>query len=328
MLRNRKLWVSLGLIAGTIIAFRLFLNHFNWVLFFSSLSDLRPGWLGVSVVLSLLTYLIRVGRWKVLLAPVKEIPLARLFWATIVGFSAIYLLGRVAELGRPLWLMRQEKVPLSASIATVVVERFLDAIMLVAVFAWAMMVIEVPEDSVVLLAELKRAAWLIAGTALVALMFLFVLRSHVNWVSRLIRHIRFPTISRLTETFAQGLGFLGKTTSLAAVMIHSVALWILMALQSWSMFLGMNLEFSFGAATLVMVAAAIGSIVQVPGIGGGFQIAWAFCLVELFGVGREQAVASALIAFVFSYGPTIVVGGLYVLAQGISMSDFKTASHA
>jgi glycosyltransferase 2 family protein len=328
MLRNRKLWVSLGLIAGTIIAFRLFLNHFNWVLFFSSLSHLRPGWLGVSVVLSLLTYLIRVGRWKVLLAPVKEIPLARLFWATIVGFSAIYLLGRVAELSRPLWLMRQEKVPLSASIATVVVERFLDAIMLVAVFAWAMMVIEVPEDSVVLLAELKRAAWLIAGTALVALMFLFVLRSHVNWVSRLIRHIRFPTISRLTETFAQGLGFLGKTTSLAAVMIHSVALWILMALQSWSMFLGMNLEFSFGAATLVMVAAAIGSIVQVPGIGGGFQIAWAFCLVELFGVGREQAVASALIAFVFSYGPTIVVGGLYVLAQGISMSDFKTASHA
>jgi glycosyltransferase 2 family protein len=328
MLRNRKLWVSLGLIAGTIIAFRLFLNHFNWVLFFSSLSHLRPGWLGVSVVLSLLTYLIRVGRWKVLLAPVKEIPLARLFWATIVGFSAIYLLGRVAELGRPLWLMRQEKVPLSASIATVVVERFLDAIMLVAVFAWAMMVIEVPEDSVVLLAELKRAAWLIAGTALVALMFLFVLRSHVNWVSRLIRHIRFPTISRLTETFAQGLGFLGKTTSLAAVMIHSVALWILMALQSWSMFLGTNLEFSFGAATLVMVAAAIGSIVQVPGIGGGFQIAWAFCLVELFGVGREQAVASALIAFVFSYGPTIVVGGLYVLAQGISMSDFKTASHA
>jgi glycosyltransferase 2 family protein len=328
MLRNRKLWVSLGLIAGTIIAFRLFLNHFNWVLFFSSLSDLRPGWLGVSVVLSLLTYLIRVGRWKVLLAPVKEIPLARLFWATIVGFSAIYLLGRVAELGRPLWLMRQEKVPLSASIATVVVERFLDAIMLVAVFAWAMMVIEVPEDSVVLLAELKRAAWLIAGTALVALMFLFVLRSHVNWVSRLIRHIRFPTISRLTETFAQGLGFLGKTTSLAAVMIHSVALWILMALQSWSMFLGTNLEFSFGAATLVMVAAAIGSIVQVPGIGGGFQIAWAFCLVELFGVGREQAVASALIAFLFSYGPTIVVGGLYVLAQGISMSDFKTASHA
>ena len=328
MLRNRKLWVSLGLIAGTIVAFRLFLNHFNWVLFFSSLSDLRPGWLGISVVLSLLTYLIRVGRWKVLLAPVKEIPLARLFWATIVGFSAIYLLGRVAELGRPLWLMRQEKVPLSASIATVVVERFLDAIMLVAVFAWAMMVIEVPEDSVVLLAELKRAAWLIAGTALVALMFLFVLRSHVDWVSRLIRHIRFPTISRLTETFAQGLGFLDKTPSLAAVMIHSVALWILMALQSWSMFFGMDLEFSFGAATLVMVAAAIGSIVQVPGIGGGFQIAWAFCLVELFGVGREQAVASALIAFVFSYGPTIVVGGLYVLAQGISMSDFKTASHA
>src|SRR4030095_14724586 len=249
MLRNRKLCVSLGLIAGTIIAFRLFLNHFNWVLFFSSLSHLRPGWLGVSVVLSLLTYLIRVGRWKVLLAPVKEIPLARLFWATIVGFSAIYLLGRVAELSRPLWLMRQEKVPLSASIATVVVERFLVALLFVAVFAWAMMVIEVPEDSVVLLAELKRAAWLIAGTALVALMFLFVLQSHVDWVSRLIRHIRFPTISRLTETFAQGLGFLDKTTSLAAVMIHSVALWILMALQSWSMFFGMDLEFSFGAAT-------------------------------------------------------------------------------
>jgi hypothetical protein len=78
------------------------------------------------------------------------------------------------------------------------------------------------------------------------------------------------------------------------------------------------------AATLVMVGAAIGSIAQIPGIGGGFQVGYALCLSAFLHVPAEQAFATALIATVFSYVPTIVSAGLYMLAQGISLRDVRT----
>ena len=85
----------------------------------------------------------------------------------------------------------------------------------------------------------------------------------------------------------------------------------------------MDLDFSYGAATLVMVVLAIGSIAQIPGIGGGFQVAWIFCMMTFFQIPLEQATATSLIAFVLSYAPTTVVAATYMLARGISMREFR-----
>ena len=125
-----------------------------------------------------------------------------------------------------------------------------------------------------MLARLKSAGWLIAGSAVIAIVMLFVLRANSEAVVRLVHYIRFPRVAGLVENFSRGLGFLTNARSLAVVMFHSAALWFAIALQFWFMLFGMNLDFAFGAATLVMVAAAIGSIAQIPGIGGGFQVAW------------------------------------------------------
>jgi len=310
---------------GAIVAYRVFRMDFDWSLFSSSLLHLNPAWLSVSIIFSLGTYFIRATRWRELLAPLKRVPLSQLFWATIVGFSAIYVLGRAAELARPLWLSRREHIPPSASIATIVIERVLDSLMLIAAFAWALAVIDVPEGSIAVLSSLKRAGWLIGGTAALAMLALFVLRRHVDWIARLIQHSRFPRIAKLMENFAQGLGALAKARSLADVMLQSAVLWIGMTLQSWFMFFGMDLDFSYSAATLVMVALAIGSIAQIPGIGGGFQVAWIFCMMTFFQIPFEQATATALIPFVVSYGPTIVVAAVYMLAQGISVREFRAS---
>jgi hypothetical protein len=52
--------------------------------------------------------------------------------------------------------------------------------------------------------------------------------------------------------------------------------------QFWFMLLGMNFRFSIAAATLVMVGAAVGSVAQLPGIGGGFQALYIFCMTTFF----------------------------------------------
>ena len=245
---NRKALFLLAVLGiGAIVASRVSRQDFDWALFLSSLSNLRPGWLAASIVLSLGTYFIRAARWRELLAPLRRVPLADLFWTTVVGFSAIYLLGRAAELARPLWLTRKEHIPTGASIATIIVERFLDSLMLIAVFALALVMIEVPRESLAVLSTLKRAGWLIGATAAVAMVLLFVLRRHVDSAAGLIRKVRLPRVAKLVENFAQGLSALGNARSFAAVLFDSAILWIVMALQSWFMFTGLDFDFSFGA---------------------------------------------------------------------------------
>jgi uncharacterized protein (TIRG00374 family) len=274
----------------------------------------------LSVALTMLSYLFRATRWQILLGEVQRVSIRRLLSINLVGFAAIYALGRAGELVRPLWLNRRERVPLSAAVSTIVVERFLDAILLIGVFVWALFVIEPPETSSSILAQLKSAAWWIAAVELAAMAAFFVFRSNVKWV---VRFIPFPWLAAWAENFAKGLAFLVSGRGIVLVFAHSVLVWIAITLQFWFMMLGMNMVFPLGAATLVMVGSAIGSIAQIPGIGGGFQVGYTLCMTTFLQVPAEQAVATALVATVFSYVPTIAAGGLLMLAQGISVRDLK-----
>jgi uncharacterized membrane protein YbhN (UPF0104 family) len=149
-----------------IVAYRLRDWDFDWELFFSTMWTLQPGWLAASLGATFLTYLIRAFRWQVLLGPLKSIGITPLFSSTIVGFSAIYTLGRAGELVRPIWLSRREQVPLSASVATIIVERFLDSLMLVALFAWTLLSIELPDTTGAVLTVMKNTAWImVLGSA-------------------------------------------------------------------------------------------------------------------------------------------------------------------
>ena len=97
---SRKLLVLLALLAvGLILAYRAWGGDFNWSLFVSSLSRMKAGWLAASVIMTIATYWFRAVRWQILLAPLRDVRILPLFSITLVGFSAIYLLGR-AEIGR------------------------------------------------------------------------------------------------------------------------------------------------------------------------------------------------------------------------------------
>src|SRR5881409_1396650 len=145
---NRKLLLILILSAIIVVAlYRLAGWHFDWSLFVSSLWNVQPGWLTASIAATLLTYVARAFRWQVLLNPLKSIRMGPLISSNVLGFSAIYLIGRAGEFVRPIWLTRREHVPLTASVATILVERFLDMVMLVALFGLALLLVKVPSPA-------------------------------------------------------------------------------------------------------------------------------------------------------------------------------------
>ena len=76
----------------------------------------------------------------------------------------------------------------------------------------------------------------------------------------------------------------------------------------------------------MMVGAAIGSIAQIPGIGGGFQAGYVFCMTTFFMVPPEQAIATSLLAWVSSNIPTVAATGVYMISHGLSLKDLRTAT--
>lgn len=321
---NRKLLVLLALAAiAVILGYRLKDWDFDWSLFFASLWDVQPSWLLASLVATLLSYVIRAFRWQVLLNPLKFIRIQPLISTTVVGFSAIYLLGRAGEIVRPLWLTRREHVPLTASFATIIVERFFDSVMLILLFAWALLFVQLPIAAGYAIGLMKTAAWLMIAGSVAAFVSLSIFRSNVD---RLVEYIPFAKLANLVKNFAEGLGFLQKARSFGMALAHSGALWTVIALQFWFMLLGMNFELGLPAATLVLVGAALGSIAQVPGIGGGFQAGYVFCMTTFFSIPAEQAIATSLIAWAFSYAPTIALAGVYMIFNGLSFKDLRAAT--
>jgi uncharacterized protein (TIRG00374 family) len=297
--------------------------HFDWSLFLSSLSNVQPWWLAASVVATLLTYVARALRWQVLLNPLKPIPMGALVSTNVLGFSAIYLVGRPGELVRPLWLTRREQIPLTASLATIIVERFLDSLMIIALFGSALLFVRLPSAAEQTVVVMKNAAWFLLASSIGALILLFFFRSNIE---RVVRYVPFRRLTSLLRNFAEGLSFLDKTRSLGLAVLYSVLVWVVIVLQFWFMLRGMKFDLSVSAASLVLVGAAIGSIAQIPGIGGGFQAGYVFCMTTFFAIPAEQAIATSLIAWVASYAPTVAAGGLYMLSHGLSLKDLRTAT--
>jgi uncharacterized protein (TIRG00374 family) len=317
-------WKLLFLLVLTVIivvaSYWVLGRDFNWSLFLSSLGNVQPIWLTASIAATLLTYVVRAFRWQVLLNPVKSIRMGQLISTNVLGFSAIYLIGRAGELVRPVWLTRREQIPLTASVATIIVERFLDMVMLIALFGWALLLVKLPSAAVHAVTLMKNGAWLLVAASVGAMAFLFLFRSNVE---RVTRYAPTARVAGLLTSFSEGLSFLDRGRSFGLAIAHSVLVWIVIVLQFWFMLLGMNFHFSIPAATLVMVGVAIGSIVQVPGIGVGFQAGYIFCMTTFFIVPHEQAIATALVAWVSCYVPTVLAGGLYMLSHGLSLKDLR-----
>jgi hypothetical protein len=317
---RKSLFLLILTVIATVLVYRWSDFSFDWSLFFTSLWNVQPLWLTVSIAATFLTFFIRAIRWQVLLHPLKSIPLGPLTSMNLVGFSAICVLGRAGELIRPLWLTRKERIPLTVSMATLVVERFFDSVMLVVLFACTLLLVKVPTAAIGTLTLMKNAAWIIILGSVVSLGVLFLFRSNID---RIVDFVPFKRLSSLLRSFSDGLSFLEKSRTFGLVIAHSAVLWIAIAFQFWFMLLGMKLSFSVAAATLVMVVTAIGSVAQVPGIGGGFQAGYIFCMTTFFALPKEQAVATSLIAWASSSVPVVVAGALYMVSHGLSLKDLK-----
>ena len=94
-----------------------------------------------AVATTLLGFWLRALRWRSLISSPRRLSIESLFSATMIGFMANNVLPlRLGEFVRPWALARREKLSRSTLFATVVVERAVDMITLLAILGIALMI--------------------------------------------------------------------------------------------------------------------------------------------------------------------------------------------
>ena len=97
----------------------------------------NPWLLLLAVGVTGVTYAVRALRWQYLLAPIGPTHFSTAFRTTVIGFAATFLLpARAGEVIRPYLLARREGLNATAAFATIILERLLDLITVLLLFAW------------------------------------------------------------------------------------------------------------------------------------------------------------------------------------------------
>jgi uncharacterized protein (TIRG00374 family) len=338
--RNWK-WLLLGAVglAAGIWLVRLFFHSrgFDWRAFRATLLALKWPWLAAASGAVMAGYYVRALRWRVLMGPVKADPsLWNLFSATVIGFSAITVLGRPGEFVRPYLIASKEKVTVSSQMAALVLERIYDVLIVLAIFGFALS--RVRRSDVALGPALSwvfaMGGWFVGGLSIIVLGLLVIFR-HFSAGLRLrllnaltamgARPRHFKIADRLITAFVQGVESTRSQKAMLLATGYTILEWATIALTSfWIMrAFGDAVRFGWLDVLIFLGFLAFGAVVQIPGVGGGPQVVAVLVLTELFRIPLEVSTSVALVLWFISFVVVVPIGAVLALHEGVRWRTLK-----
>jgi glycosyltransferase 2 family protein len=331
-------WVVLGailvLVALLLLRSELRQQGFHWSVFVATLSQLNWRWLAAGVAFALTTYYGRVLRWAVLLKPLQPRPdLWKLFSATVIGFSAVTVLGRPGEFVRPYLISVRERVPFSSQIAAWVLERIYDLLMALAIFGYALSQVHNLKGAGPALSwVLEIGGWVVCGLSAACLIALAMIRRYSDAMSRRLMEAlgflsehRLDRASRFLKALVQGAESLQSAKSILLLVLYTVLEWGLIAVCYYCVAgaYGSEVHLSFSDVLVFLGFVSFGAAVQIPGIGGGVQVVSVLILTKVFGLSVELATSMAVLFWLVSFVAVVPFGVALALHEGLSWGKLK-----
>ncbi|HEV2297532.1 MAG TPA: lysylphosphatidylglycerol synthase transmembrane domain-containing protein [Candidatus Acidoferrales bacterium] len=337
---RKTIWLLVGLviIAALLYRFRgaVMLGGFNWQKLGKTLESVNIPLLILATASIYVSYAVRALRWTGFSRYMGQPRFWNVYSATIMGFAAIFLLGRAGEPVRPLLIARKDHLPIADSFGVYVLERVFDigATAVIAICA----LLEIPREALPsseaqpLIHAARLAGWTLLGLLIALIAFLIYFRVHGAGFlhSRLsglkVRGGWRAKLSYLIRGFSEGLQAIRSPRDLIIALAYTLIHWIVVALvYLWVIhsFSGRLAELDFGAALLVLAFTMIGSMMQLPAVGGGTQLATFLVLTVILGVEKEPAAAAAIVMWLVTFAAACVVGVPLLVHEGWSMGELR-----
>lgn len=285
----------------------------------SALSQARVSWLVLSVFLLVLSILPRAWRWQILLKPVSQrISFLSASHAILVGYAATNVISRAGEIARGVALQKDERLPLSGILATILVERAIDMLVLLIFLGGVLYLYRV---EIVTAFPWMEGVALLALTATVGILVLFgllsvygdralaVMRLPVRWVSRSMA----DRLTGILRSLFQGLGGVHATSDYTGILVASILLNLAYIFTAYAAFFAFGFptryELGFFDAVVVLVISTIGVIIPTPGGTGTYHYFCSQTLNAVYDVPLTDALAYATVMHGLAFVTYLVAGG-------------------
>ncbi len=296
--------------------------------FWETLQQADYVWLVPSIVVYFGAVWARTWRWHYMLRALKPIPLRRLFPTVTMSYMGNNVFpARAGEVLRAFVLKKDDDVSMSASLATILVERIFDGlVMLLFVFFTLPNVPDLDPD-------LRRMVVLASLIFFGALVIFLALASNPDTARRLYGGLiqrLVPTgyrdkILSLADRFMEGLVGLRRGRDLAMIFFTSTVVWLLETVKYWFVMHAFSFKVSFFALMLMNGLANLAlTIPAAPGGIGPFDWAGIETLAA-FEVDKTLATAYTLVLHVALWFPITVLGAYYFARKGLQWSQVQQA---
>ncbi len=272
----------------------------------------------------------RVFRWRWLLDPVRSgVPFRPMFAAVIFGYLTTWLVpGRVGELVRPALLSARQGIPLGPCLGTVVADRLLDGVAIVALFAAGSLNARFSAGSEALAGEIRVTAVIALGVILAGLVVLTAISTlggRVNgWLARRSTPLRWA--GRVAMGLSRGAEALRSPRRLAPIVGHSLLAWLTIALGTWIGVRAAGADIGFGAVLVMLPLLALGVALPTPGGVGGYHALMQLGLTSLFGIDPTIAAGAGVLMHLAIVVPVLFLGPMLLYTENASWSDLVAAA--
>ncbi len=323
-------------------------RDFDWATFWAQTHHIRGIHILHAIALIYVHYGLRALRWKIFLKPLKkDASWLGLVPPTVIGFTGLALLGRPGEFIRPYLIARREGLSLSSQIAVWTVERIFDlgaftSLMVAAIFVSRGL------RELSFYTKFRDAGFvLMAGVAGLALVLVVIAKNGerlANWAEARIGSIRAEfghKVAAKIREFGLGLHTIESPWALAQLSAVSVAMWYLIALAYREVTHAYAIpalhHLTISKVLLLMGSSMVGSMVQLPAVGGGSQVATITALSGIFAVPKESAVSCGILLWLVTFMSVTPLGlalahrarlSLRKLSKESAQAEAKAASPA
>jgi hypothetical protein len=312
--------------------------HFQWSIFRDELQHVDWRRIALGIALVGFCYWLRAARWAVLVKPQKKVTSFSLLGSQVIGFTAVALFGRLADLVRPYLVAKRTSLPITSQIAVYTVERMFDLGAMAMIFSGALLL--APDRATLPHHEaLQHAA--LGGLAVTVALAIFAVSVRASG----------RAVARLAEknlgSFSPALGHsVGSKIHAFRDGLDSIATWgdffrsLGLSLLMWGLITAAYLETArafvlspeLSAMTLarcmvLMAASMVGSVVQLPVVGWFTQIGVTTGVMQkVFHVQFEPALACGTMLLIVTFMCVIPVGLIWARIEHVSLKKVSEQS--
>ncbi len=297
--------------------------------------DLRSAryvWLIPGIAVYFLGVWVRAWRWHYLIHPVKSVPTRTMFPIVAIGYMGnnIYP-ARAGELLRAAVLKRRSGVPVSASLATVIVERIFDGVVMLGFVFLNLPKLATLQGESGFVGDIQTlAVWgagvfaLALGAFLWAAMFPQTAARLGEWGIARLTPLRWrDRLSDMLHKFLGGLASLRSPWHALMVFFTSVVIWLFETGKYW--FVMHAFPFQVDFFTLMLMNGIVNlatTLPSAPGYVGTFD-APGIAVLKAAGVAAPVAAAYTLVLHVALWVPITALGGFYLLREGLTVDETR-----